>query len=228
LHSVKAEHYEIGFQAQPVPWFEADLALFRTDVHDDIFAVSPTGTVGVFFQNIGDTRRQGLELSLRGTYKRLLDVVVNYTYTAATFEVDTTLATPRLTAGCMATPCTEFVRKRDEIPLIPTHRLNVSTAYHPTSWLTLSLTGSYVGRQRLRGDEANQERPLSDYFVMHGRVQARWQQLTEFVQVNNLLNTAYETFGTFAPNARRPGAPIERFLTPAPPLHVLAGLSYQC
>ena len=68
---------------------------------------------------------------------------------------------------------------------------------------------------------------MSDYFVMHGRVRARWQQLTGFVQVNSLLNTPYETFGSFAPNARRPGAPVERFLTPAPPIHVLAGISYQ-
>jgi len=35
--------------------------------------------------------------------------------------------------------------------------------------------------------------------------------------VNNLLNNTYETFGTFAPNARRPGAPVERFLTPCLP-----------
>jgi outer membrane receptor protein involved in Fe transport len=227
LQSVKAAHYEIGFQARPVLWLEADLALFRTDVRDDIFAVSPTGTVGLCFQNIGDTRRQGLELSLRGTYQRLLDASVNYTYTQATFEVDTALATPRLTAGCVTTPCTQLVRKGDEIPLIPTHRLNVSIDYHPMSWLTLSLTGSYVGQQWLRGDEANQERPLSDYFVMNGRVRARWQQLAGFVQVNNLLNNTYETFGTFAPNARRPGDPVERFLTPAPPIHVLAGISYQ-
>src|SRR5947209_10019196 len=119
LQSVKAKHYEIGFQARPVLWLETDFALFRTDVHDDIFAVSPTGTAGLFFQNIGDTRRQGLELSLRGTYKSLLDAYANYTYTKATFEGDTELATPRLTAGCMMTPCTQLVRKGDEIPLVP-------------------------------------------------------------------------------------------------------------
>ena len=227
LQSVKAAQYEIGIQARPVPWIEADLALFRTDVRDDIFAVSPTGTVGLFFQNIGDTRRQGLEFSLRGTYRGLLDATVNYTYTQATFEVDTMLATPRLTVGCMTTPCTQVVRKGDEIPLIPTHRLNINLDYHPLSWLTVSLTGSYVGQQWLRGDEANQERPLSDYFVMNGRIRARWRQLTGFIQVNNLLNNTYETFGTFAPNARAPGAPIERFLTPAPPIYVLAGLGYR-
>ena len=80
---------------------------------------------------------------------------------------------------------------------------------------------------RLRGDEANQEPPLSDYFVLNSGVRAHWQQLTGFVWINNLLNTTYETFGTFAPNARRPGDPIERFLTPASPIHVLAGISYR-
>ena len=80
------------------------------------------------------------------------------------------LATPRSTAGCMMTPCTELVRKGDEIPLIPAHRLNVSLDHHPLSWLTVSLAGSYVGKQWPRGDEANQERSLSDYFVMHGRI----------------------------------------------------------
>ena len=43
----------------------------------------------------------------------------------------------------------------------------------------------------------------------------------------NLLDDRHETFGTFAPNARLPGAPIEPFLTPAPPLHVAAGLAYR-
>jgi hypothetical protein len=42
-----------------------------------------------------------------------------------------------------------------------------------------------------------------------------------------LFNNEYETFGTFAPNARVEGDPIERFLTPARPIHVTAGLSYR-
>ncbi len=37
----------------------------------------------------------------------------------------------------------------------------------------------------------------------------------------------YETFGTFAPNGRAAGNPIERFLTPAAPINVLAGLRYE-
>ena len=36
----------------------------------------------------------------------------------------------------------------------------------------------------------------------------------------------YETFVTFAPNSHEPGAPVERFPTPAPPISMLAGVRY--
>jgi hypothetical protein len=41
------------------------------------------------------------------------------------------------------------------------------------------------------------------------------------------VNLRYETFGTFAVNGREEGAPVERFLTPAPPIAVQAGVSYR-
>jgi iron complex outermembrane receptor protein len=227
LNPVKARNYEVRLRVRPLPWLEGQLALFRTDVRDDIFSVSPTGTIGIFFQNISDTRRQGIELSARATFRRLIDAYLGYTYTEATFREDVVLATPRLTAGCTVAPCTQRVRKGNDIPLIPNHRLNAGLDYHPTTWLTLSLTGSYVGEQRFRGDEENVEAPLKGYFVLNAGIRARWRQLTGFVWVFNLLNDKHETFGTFAPNAKLPGDPIQPFVTPAPPINVLAGLSYR-
>lgn len=41
----------------------------------------------------------------------------------------------------------------------------------------------------------------------------------------SILN-AYETFGTFTVAGRAPGNPVERFLTPAPPISVFAGVQY--
>lgn len=227
LKSVKADNYEVGFRTKPAPWLEMQLALFRTDVHDDIFSVSPTGTIGLFFQNIGETRRQGAEVGIRTSFKGVLAAYVNYSYTRATFETHAELTTPRLTEGCAAAPCVQSVRRGDRIPLIPDHRLNVGLDYHLTSWLTASLTGQYVGEQRLRGDEANEERPLPTYFVANAGLRAEWKALTAFIWVKNVFNNDYETFGTFAPNARVEGDPIERFLTPARPIHVTAGLSYR-
>jgi outer membrane receptor protein involved in Fe transport len=152
---------------------------------------------------------------------------VNYTYTEATFQDDFLLATPRVTSGCDAPPCTQRVRKGNDIPLIPRHRLNAGIDYHAITWLTLSLGTTFVSHQFFRGDEANEEKPLESYVVVRAGLRARWKKFAGYLWINNLLNNKYETFGTFAPNAKRPGDPIEPFLTPALPIHVIAGLSYQ-
>jgi iron complex outermembrane recepter protein len=227
LKSVKVSSYEIGVRSRPVPWLTAEVALFRADVTDDILAVSPTGTTGVFFQNIGSTRREGVEVSLSASSRALLEARIGYAFTRATFQDDIVLTTPRFTQGCARAPCTEDVRHGNDLPLIPRHRLNAGIDYHAAPWLTLSLSGSYTGPQRLRGDEANVEDPLDGYFTLNARARVEWRRLSAFVSVNNLLNAGYETFGTFAANPKLPGAPIERFLTPAPPIHVVAGASYR-
>ena len=113
---------------------------------------------------------------MRGTLRDLLDAYVNYSYTEATFRGNFFLATPRLTPGCEAPPCTEFVQKDNFLPLLPKHRVNAGIAYHTTRWLTLSLGASYVSSQFFRGDEANVESPLADYFVLRVGFAARWQK----------------------------------------------------
>src|SRR6266481_5795016 len=62
LNPVRATNYEIGLRTRPVQWLSGQVSVYRTDVADDIFSVSPTGTTGVYFQNIGRTRRQGVEV----------------------------------------------------------------------------------------------------------------------------------------------------------------------
>ena len=220
LRPVKATNYELGLRARPAPWLEGSLAIYRTDVRDDIFSVSPAGTITIFFQNVGDTRREGIEMALRGVYERL-EGYVNYSYTRATFETDVELASPR-TPGV-----TQQVRKGDEIPLTPNHRVNAGLRYRLHEWVTLSLNLTYGGDQFFRGDDANTQPKLDDYVVLNAGLDVRWQRFAGFVKINNLLNNDYETFGTFAPNGRLPGNPIEPFLTPAPPINVIAGVSYR-
>ena len=219
LKAVTATNYEVGMQASPLPWLTVDVSLYRTDVSNDIFSVSPTGTTGVFFQNITRTRRQGVEVSLQGRVTRKVDAYLNYAYTSATFQESTELATP-------LPPGLESVPAGSSFALVPQHRINVGVAYRPWPWLTLALAGRYVSSQFLRGDEANTQPKLPAYSVLDGSVTGRWRGFQGFVRINNLLDNRYETFGTFAPNARLDGAPIERFLSPAPPINVLAGLRF--
>lgn len=219
LKAVKTGTYEVGAYARPVAWLDTSLTLYRTDVRDDIFAISPTGTTGVFFQNIGRTRRQGVEASARARVGSALEVHLNYACTEAIFEDRTELATP-------VPPGTEVVPAGRSFALVPRHRINAGLTYRPWPWLALSLDGRYVSSQFLRGDEGNRQAPLPAYWVLDGGVTVKHRGLETFVKINNLLDNRYETFGTFAPNTRQDGAPVERFLTPAPPIHFVAGLQY--
>jgi iron complex outermembrane recepter protein len=219
LRAVTARSYEVGATGRPLSWLEVDGSVFRTDLSDDIFSVSPTGTTGVFFQNVGRTRREGIELALRARAGASVETYVNYTFTRATFEDAAQLATP-------LAPGVESVRAGDSLALVPRHRLNAGAAYHPWPWATLSLDARYVSQQFLRGDEANRQRPLADYVVVDAGAAVKLRRLEVFTRVNNLLDARYESFGTFAINGRAPGHPIQRFVTPAPPINFLVGAQY--
>ena len=221
LNPVRTHNYEVGFRARPVPWLEGNLALYRTDVRDDIFSVSDPAELTVFFQNVGSTRRQGIEIGLRGLFRNVLEPYANYTLTRATFRNNIQLASP----GTPGIP--QQVEAGDDIPSTPSHRVNAGLRYYLYRWLTLSLDLTYVGDQFLRGDEANTKAKLDDYVILNAGLDLHWQRFTGFVKINNLTDNRYETFGTFAPNAKVAGDPIERFLSPAPPINVMVGVNYR-
>jgi outer membrane receptor protein involved in Fe transport len=218
LKAVKARSYEVGMTARPRTWLDTDVSLFRIDLTDDIFAVSPTGTTGLFFQNIGSTRREGIELAMRARAGRIIDGFLNYTYTRATFQDTAEISTAR--SG------TEIVHPGDSFSLVPKHRVNAGISYHPWPWATVSVDGRYVSSQFLRGDETNSDRPLSSYVVVNAGVGVKVGKLEAFARVNNVLNNKYETFGTYAPDARQAGTPVVRFETPAAPINFVVGAQY--
>jgi iron complex outermembrane recepter protein len=226
LKPVRAVSYEIGIRTRPIPWVAGQVSVYRTDVLDDIFTVSPTGTTGVYFQNIGRTRREGVEASLRAKPAAWLDVGLTYALTAARFEEEVLLATPRPAPGCDAPSCTERVPAGSDFPLVPRHRAYGALDFHPLRWLSISLSGTFVGAQRLRGDEVNATAKLDPWFSLDGGARISAGGFAAWVRCTNLLDARYNTFGTFARNPRMPGSPVEPFLTPAPPFQVFAGVGY--
>src|SRR5262249_31058899 len=213
LRPVRARSYEVGVHASPRKWLEVNAAVFRTDLINDIYSVSPTSNA-VYFKNVGNTRRQGIELSIATRFRRW-DVLVNYAYTRATFESAFSIATPR-------TPDEdEEVSVGNQLPLIPNHRLNAGIRFSPFEWATISLSGAYVSPQFFRGDEENMQPKLAAYFLLGAGLELRWKAISGFVHLRNLLNTKYETFGTYANS----GTAIEPFLTPGAPLRVVAGVA---
>src|SRR5207253_1493272 len=77
---------------------DASADVYRTDVRDDIFFIASTVTGG-YFQNIGATRRSGVELALQWRGAVGERAYANYGYTRASFETTANLATTRAPAG---------------------------------------------------------------------------------------------------------------------------------
>ena len=226
LKPVVATTYELGWHLRgPTGRIDVSADVYRTDVRDDIFFIASTVTGG-YFQNIGATRRGGVELALQWRGASGLRAYANYGYTRATFETTATLATTRDTAGETVTP-------GDRLPMVPDHRVNAGLAVpilrsqttETGVSLVAGLDARYVGRQWLRGDEENATRRLSDYTVADLSLTLTWGDFELRGAVRNLFDRRVYTFGTFAENPTAPGTPVQRWLTPGPPRHVQVSMS---
>jgi len=206
LKAMKSRNFELGAKAQLQDWLDASLAFFYTPVRDEILFIVTDPFL--FFgrnENISRTLRRGMELSLKARYQKWLDAFLNYTAMKATFETDVLLFSGQ-------------VKKGDELPLVPRHRVGVGVNTYPTEGLTVSLFGNYVGSQFMQSDEPNQAQKIADYFVLNSRVAYQWKQWTGYVNFNNLTNRKYSTSGLLV---------NERFRVPAPTFNVFAGLSFR-
>src|SRR3989442_1075430 len=154
LQPVVATTYEFGWHLRaPTGGIDASADVYRTEVRDDIFFIASTVTGG-YFQNIGATRRNGVELGLQRLGASGVRAYANYGYTRATFETTATLATTRDTAGETVTP-------GDRLPMVPEHRVHAGLAVpilrsHGTETgvsLMAGLDARYLGRQGVGRDK---------------------------------------------------------------------------
>jgi iron complex outermembrane receptor protein len=226
LKPVRTNNYEVGMKARIGTWGDGALALFQSDVRNEIiqgcgdpscFPGTPSNV------NVDKSRRRGIEATLKGKYDQYFDGVVNYTYTVATFESDLVMNP--------VFPLIENVQKGDSFPQVPKHRLGVTGNYHPQPEWTLSLSGLYVSTQFFINDEQNTQPRLPGYFIMNARASYERPvpggRLAAFFMVNNLLDQKYSTQGIIFPNALTGAGALERFVVPAPGIALYGGLSYR-
>jgi len=225
LRQVVARSVETGLRGNvATPWggsMQWQAGAFRTvNAHDILFqttggALSNEG----FFANVGDTRRQGLELSLKGhAFERRLDWYANYAHIDATFR------TPFAEISAhnpFADPATGLidVARGDRLPGVPRNALKVGADWHVT--LDFSLGGDvvYNSDQFLRGDEANRLAPLGGYATLNLR--ARWRVFEHaalFARVQNVFDRTYANFGVLGDATRLyPDVTDPRFVSPGAP-----------
>ncbi len=205
------------------------VAGFWMENSDDIIFISSGPVTGSgFFQNVGETKRVGVELGLYGSFDKL-NWFANYAWIDGTIEVPLTLLSEN---NPSANSNGEIkVDPSDQIPGIPEHSLKLGVSYDLTKKWTLALESIFASSRFYRGDEGNDVAPVDDYAVFNLRSNYRISEKIEaFVLVDNLFNTEYETFGTFGDTgdvelSEVPGGGTDpRFLGAGSPRGVWVGL----
>jgi iron complex outermembrane receptor protein len=228
LKQVVARTYEAGLRGtfrglEETGRFQWNLGFFRTDNDDDIFNVpSPISGFG-FFQNVGKTRRQGIEAGISYRADRW-SAYADYALVDATFQTGFTLDSPGNPFADAAGRIT--VRPGDHLPSVPQHRLKLGADYTVTDAWKVGAGLVVASDQYLRGDEANQNPKIPGYVVVNLRTSYAVNDHVElFGRVNNLFDARYETFGILFDPASTPslGLTNPRSLSPGAPLAVFVG-----
>jgi iron complex outermembrane recepter protein len=239
LKQVIAHTFEFGLRGKIPPASAGDgelswnLSAFRTNLHDDIYGIATSVSTG-FFQNIGSTRRQGIEAGLN--YQSVAwSAYLNYSFVDATFQSAITLPSP-------SNPFQDVngniqIEPGDRLPGIPQHRIKAGVDYKIVSNWTVGASVRFVSDQFYYGDESNQNAPMPSYqvFGLHSSYRpARWLEV--FAHIDNLLNAKYATYGVFSDptGINAPGVPVNgvtngpgvdnRFLSPAYPFAIYGGV----
>ena len=222
LEQVVARTWEAGLRGRrnAISW---NASLFRAATSDDILFISsgPLTNTG-HFQNVGDTRRQGLELSASGA----VDAVrwdVAYSFISARFDTPLTLSSPNH-------PDEEDgeieVEEGSRIPGVPQHNLKLSL-FGTIGRLSIGGNLLTASNQYLRGDEANLLPAVDGFSIVNVSASyAITRNVGLTARLTNLFDSEYSTFGLLGEADEVLGDDYDdpRFLSPGAPRAAWVGL----
>lgn len=236
LKPVISKTFEVGARGrigQSTTW---SASAYSTTLDDDIEFISANGASSSegFFQNVGRTRRQGLELAGHSRFGPV-GVTASYSYVDATYRSTWTESSSSNSSADANGNIT--VKPGNHIPGIPANTVKLRLDYDATSKWTIGTNLTWRGGVYAQGDENNQDinGKLSGYLLID--MDTTYQvtkQLQVFASVTNLLDKRYASFGVLGenffngPNHTFDGAnPInEQFVGPGAPRGVWVGLRY--
>jgi outer membrane receptor protein involved in Fe transport len=232
LKQVISRTVEAGFRGSKelnIGTLNWKLGAFRTRNDDDILAIpSPVLQGFGFFQNIGATRRQGIEAEVN-VKSAALELYSSYALVDARFLSALELASNSPFADANGNI---QIQPGNQIPAIPRHRVKAGVDYAITDKLKVGGDALFVSSQYFVGDGSNQAPKLPSYTVFN--VHASYQIDKNFQiygRVDNLFDNRYATHGTFfdinaIPNFANGGTVFTdaRSISPARPRSFYVGM----
>jgi outer membrane receptor protein involved in Fe transport len=203
LQQVVAKTFEAGARGRVGSNLQWAAAIYRTDLANDIqFVASGAGATNVgYFQNVGTTRREGVELTGAAQWSDLR-LTLRYSYIDATFRSTFLAASPN-NSTADATGAI-IVNPGDRIPGIPANSVKLRADWQIGDRWALGGTLVYASSQFAHGDENNQDShgPVPGYTVVN--LDSQFQitpDLLLFANISNLFNRQYQNFGLLGANA---------------------------
>jgi iron complex outermembrane receptor protein len=200
--------YEAGAKGLAISRVEYDVAMFDTEVRDELIPFEvPGGNGRTYYRNAGRTRRRGVELQL-GTAVR--SVSLNAAYTLSHFRFRDFVSGTTQLAG-------------NSIPGIPEQQLQASAAWHVGNAFVL---GEAIAKSKVFVNDANGA-AAPGFAIFNARVGGRaafgrpW--LSPVAGVQNLFDRHY--IGSVAVNAAGATIAATKFYEPAPGRTWYIGLS---
>ncbi|HEY2382835.1 MAG TPA: TonB-dependent receptor [Terriglobia bacterium] len=216
LKQVVSRTYEFGVRGNPDGRYSWSAGYFHTINNDDLLFVASQQTGFGYFQNFGQTRRQGVEASVLARLRKL-DAGVDYTFLQATYQSTQIIGSGSNSSNTNAHAGEKGVTDGgnitispgNQIPQVPQHMLKLYGDCHPLNKLGISADIQALGSSYVKGNENNQYQADGQYYLGIGKVPSygvvnlgtRYTfspHLELFAQMDNLLNRKYYTTGQLA------------------------------
>jgi outer membrane receptor protein involved in Fe transport len=249
LKQVVSRNFEIGLRGNvPDQSFNWSADVFETTSNNDIQFIATAINSG-FFDNVGNTRREGLDVTFGGK-EAGLNWKIAYSYVEATYQSTFTVnASSNSTADANGNI---MVQPGDRIPLIPLHNARLMLDYDFNQHLNLGGNLVFVSGSYLHGNENNANiagatdaasgsyiepdatGTIPGYVTLNFNGTYRVNDSFEiFARISNALNRDYYTAGFLTQNVYTPNGALqtnqndwtnENAVTPAAPREVWGGV----
>jgi outer membrane receptor protein involved in Fe transport len=207
LNQVVAKTYDFGVRGKVAENLKWNASVYRTMNHDDIHFINSStysGALG-YFDNVGRTKRQGLDLGLSGSIDKLF-FRAGYSFISAKYDSDLTLVNEVNSVADNANADTISVSKGNYLAGIPKHQFKLRLQYSITPQWSVGSNAVAYSDQFVQGNENNAhvdysgiKGKLSGYTVVNLDTQYNLGQgWNVFAKAINIFDKDYYTGGRLA------------------------------
>ena len=246
LDQVVSKTYDAGMRGKFSDNLKWNASVYRTMNHDDIHFINSSSNSGAlgYFDNVGRTKRQGLDLGLSGTIDKFF-FRAGYSFISAKYGSDLELINEvNSEAVAVANGDIINVRKGNYLAGIPKHQFKLRAQYEVTpQWSVGSNLIAYAG-QYVQGNENNAHQDgaggdptkgkLGGYTIVNLDTQYNFGQgWKAFAKATNIFDKDFYTGGRLAEtyfSAAGDWGPSQRNVTsvvPGAPRALWVGLRYE-